>query len=659
MAPPDGSRAPRIPALSWDSVVETAPPADEATGPAEQLPNAPAAEPAAPIEPLGFVALGLDLDLDAAPSPDTPPSETPVAFAPVVAATPAPVVAPPAPAPVAAQAPVAAPTPVAAPVPVVAPAPLAAPVVPADAEPVSVRTVAPMAIVPAIGDVTSGPESLAPTSDVGVLPPIQEATPAVQPVVQVGGPSLPSVAPAVQRHPAASSFEFDAASVAAPPTRQPTRRKRRSGLKLLLTLVVLGALVAAGVVFGQPYLFPSDWDDATAPYAEAVETSSGVEFIEPLTITALPSGEFAARLTSQIAPTSPQEVAQWRALGLATGVVDDATLAAQLAGWRDVVYTASDGQVYHDAGAAGPGLDAQLVQAMAAASLDQEFAWSADQAQRSVDAAAATSAEVLRQVSVTQRSSSFAGATEPVPTAQLAGLPTIVGYSLLAPHVLAEFPAEDGPNPLIALSSNGRAPEGDAASVPPSLPLLAAGDVMIESPMSQDSSFWFLVFAGVLDGPTAFAASEAIVENSLVNATRGATNCVYATFSGGGVDQTATLRSALDAWTEQAPVEFASTLTALPDGSLQLSSCDPGPAFVAPLRAGVVGELIAYRSLELATAEAVVEQGGGEPEFAFVWSLITSSNMPAEVAAFAAGSPPGQIATTAIDAVAALYELAG
>ena len=177
--------------------------------------------------------------------------------------------------------------------------------------------------------------------------------------------------------------------------------------------------------------------------------------------------------------------------------------------------------------------------------------------------------------------------------------------------------------------------------------------------MVQDRSFWFLVFAGLLDGPTAYAASEAIVENSLVHATRGTTDCVYATFSGGGVDETATLRSALGRWSELAPPEFASSVATLPNGSLQLSSCDPGAAFAAPLRTTAVDELIGYRTLELATAEAVAERGGGDPEFSYVWTLITSSTMPNDVATLAAGSPPGQIATVSRDAVAALYDLAG
>ena len=296
---------------------------------------------------------------------------------------------------------------------------------------------------------------------------------------------------------------------------------------------------------------------------------------------------------------------------------------------------------------------------MAAASLDQEFGWSVDQPQRTLDAAAATSAEVLRQAREVQADSTFAQPLDPVPTAQLEGLPAVVGYRLLAPQVFAEFRTDDRANPLAGLGPNGPAPLGDEPSRLATAPVPVDGDTIVDAAIAQDRSFWFLVFGGLLDAPTAFAASEAIVENSVTHAVRGNTDCVYATFSGGGVDETTALRSALTTWSERAPLEFASAVTVLPDGALQLSTCDPGPSLSAPLRTSVVAELVAYRSLELATAAAVAEQGGGDPEFDFAWSLIAPSNMPGDVAALPAGTPPSSIAASAIDAVAAFYSLAG
>ena len=263
--------------------------------------------------------------------------------------------------------------------------------------------------MPVLGDVTSGPEVLASSPPVEALPDIREATPVAEP----SGPLLPSVPQRSSlRRPRRTSSSTRRRSSRSAPSGH-ADRTRRSGVKLFATLVVLGGLVAAGVVFGQPYLFPSDWDGTTAPYAETVESVRGVEFVEPLAISAEPSAEFALRLTAQVAATSPEEAAEWRALGLATGVVDDATLAPQLAGWQDAVYSGADGQVYHDVGVVGSDLDAQLVQAMAAASLDQEFGWSVDQPQRTLDAAAATSAEVLRQGREVQADSTFAQVRRP------------------------------------------------------------------------------------------------------------------------------------------------------------------------------------------------------------------------------------------------------
>ena len=248
----------------------------------------------------------------------------------------------------------------------------------------------------------------APTAD--ALPVIQEATP-----VDLGTPTLPTISAPAPRPATATPFEFDPASVAPPPVRQPGRRKKRGGLKLVVTLLVLIALVAGGLVLGRSYLFPGDWDDATAPYAETVVAATGVEFAEPLSIVAEPTTDFATRLQVQFATVPPDQLARWRALGLASGVVDDATIAQQLTGWQDAVYSTIDGQVYHDAGAVGPALDPQLTQEMAAASLDQQFGWSVEQPRRTLDAAAATSAEVLQQSTsrcpvVTVRRAGSAGA---------------------------------------------------------------------------------------------------------------------------------------------------------------------------------------------------------------------------------------------------------
>ncbi len=628
MAPPAGSRARRIPTISWDSVVD-APPivsaepietTDTASTETASTETASTSSPSIGSSFMGGVDLApLRLDLNA-----------PVAVAPQ-----------PAPAPT--------------PTPSIDEERSAEP-----QEPVTVRTTPPAVIVPALGDVTSGPDLLTPAPATDEVPEIQEATPHLA----SSAPQLPFVPAPVQPVPMVSSYQFDVAPVALPQTQRPRRSNKGGGTKLVVTLILLAGLVAAGVVYGQPYLFPSGWDDAAAPYAEAVETVRGVGIAEPVEIIAEPSSEFGSRLVQQLAATSPEELAQWRALGLASGGVDDATLARQLSGWQDVVYSGDTQQIHHDLGVAGAELDAQLVLAMAAAALDQEFGWSATQSQRTLDAAAATSAEVLRQAREIQAASTFNATIAAAPTERIDALPPVIGYQLLAPHVFVEFAEVNADsdtnadtNALADLVSLG--PLGDEVPALAPAPTLADGDVVVGSPTAEDRSFWFLVFASRLDAAAAFAASEAIVENSLTNATRGTTSCVYATFSGSGVDETGVLRTALTDWAALAPPESGATFATLPDGSLQLSSCDPGAGVVAPVRTGVVAELVAFRSLELATAAAVAGQGGGDAEFAYVWNLIAVSNMPSDVAAIAAGSAPNEIARAAIDSVDAFYSLAG
>ena len=595
MDPPDGARATRLPTLSWDSVVD---PSEHSAASAEPVAVSVSSESAVVFQPLLL-----------APAAESPPPPAPNLYV---------------------------------------------------AEPATIRTAPPAVIVPAIGDVISGPELVAPAAApvTAAIPLIQEATP-----VEPHAPMLPT-APAYTPAPrpaTAPPFEFEPGSGAVVPSRQSPRRKKGRGLKFFATLVVLGGVAAAGVVFGQSYLFPNDWDDAVAPYAQAVEASRGVDFSESLSITAEPSASFAARLQAQLAPVSPQELAQWRALGLVSGVVDESTSAAQLSSWQDVLYSTTDGQVYHDVTVAGAELDAQLVEALAAASLDQEFGWSVGQPQRTLDAAAATSAEVLRQVRQIRTSSTFGAVAGPAPTttAQVAALPPVIGYRVLAPQVFAEFAGTTDPNPLLGLGAVGPGPLGVDVPVAAGPPTMLDGDTFVDTAAAHDRSFWFLAFGGFLNGPTALSASEAIVENTLTNAVRGATDCVYATFSGSGVEQTETLRSALTTWVAAAPLEFGSSFTTLADGSLQLTSCDPGVGFAGVVRPGVVAELVAYRSLELATKLAVASRGGGDPEFTFMWNLIVDSNMPSEVAALAAVAPPSDIAAAAIGAVEALYSLGG
>ncbi len=715
MVPPAGDRSRRLPTMSWESIVDgaTSTPSeldDRSTGEqAVPVPTAtsPLTGPAPMDGSIGAAMIGSSASAPADPA--APISSTadgdaagdiafaPISFAPLTL-DPLPPTAPPA-------------TPAS---PVVATPAVSSAMPPAPPQPPLVRAAPVAPIVPALDDAAvvdppaysaqPGPpvsSSIAPIPSPVVasseLPAIVEATPvavdasfevlgfadpaAAAPVVAeqvvaapvvaapvvaeqvvaapvVAGPQLPQVQQQPVRPQAAAILEeFGVPTSTTIPT-QRHRRKSRRGLKLVLTLVVLGGLVAAGIVFGRPYLSPSDWDATTEPYAEAVEAVRGVEYAEAITVSAEPTPDYTVRLVGELAPDWTGDEAMWRALGLLNGAATQSNVAELLVGWQDAHYSTTDGQVYQDAGVTGPQAEAATTEAMSAASLDQQYGWSRDQPRRTTDDQVLTLAEVLRQARTIVAASPFAVAADRVEPGVLAFVPPLLGYRALAPASFAEF-GTASPDPQNALSSIGMAGPGPLTSealVPAPGPTMVGSDAQVSSPRAVDRSFWYLVFAGYLDSRTAYQASEAVVESAISMADRAGTACVYATFAGGGVEGTATLRSALEAWSAAAPVEFGASVSVLPDGTLQMVSCDPGAGFENASRLGVARELVVWRSAELATIDAV---DGTELDLATTWAFVEASEVALDLIALPADTPPDDMAAAARDRVAAVLGPAG
>ena len=219
-------------------------------------------------------------------------------------------------------------------------------------------------------------------------------------------------------------------------------------------------------------------------------------------------------------------------------------------------------------------------------------------------------------------------------------------YAPLLPPVAA-----DRPNPLADLSASPVGGWVDAALEPATPATLVAGDVAVGSPASMDRSFWYLVFAGFVDAPTAYAASESIVESSLTVADRAGTTCAYATFSGGDMIQTPTLRAAMESWVATLPVTMAGAFSVGADGGLQMVSCDPGAQAPPPTRLGVATELVGWRSAELATISGVLAAGGGDAEISAALDRLAVSDVGAGLARTAVDQSPAAAAEAAKTAV--------
>jgi hypothetical protein len=632
MVPPDAVRARRLPAMTWDSIVD-----DRQRHEVDGDGNPPllGGDPPAP-DPLTF----------------EPPAAVPVRVDP-------PEIAPltlgrlPVPEPVRGPRPDA---PLAAPPPMRPPSALQPAVPPQAAEPAN-EAAGPLLRNTPTGVVTTDVPQIVeatPPPDLGPVLPMDQP-------LALPGPSteglyrLPDVARVA---PAASSVIAEQPAAHFVPAPQQRRRRRGGGVvKLVVTLAVVGGLVAAGVLFGQPYFFPDDtWDTATEPYATTVEAVRAVEYTEPLTVISEPTATYSTRMTGQLTGDWSSEQPLWRALGLLNGEANATNVGELLAGWQDAMYSHADGQVYRDAAATGPQADAEVTQAMVAALLDQQFGWTARQPSRTLDGAASTTAQVLRQSRATQAASTFPADVRQRDTAPLVFLPPVLGYRILAPLVFAEFtgPDQAGGNPLQDVGSAGPGPLGTVSPLPANGPMLVPGDQIATSPLPMDRSFWYLVFAGYLDATVAHAASEAVVENSVVVAERPGGRCVYATFSGGDITQTSTVRAALESWSASVPPEFGSSFGVLPDGTLQLLTCDPGAGFENGSRLGVARELVGWRTAQLATIEAVVAAGGGPAELAEALERVSASGVGAELALLPLDATPADAAGSARSAVAAV-----
>ncbi|MGB3737425.1 MAG: hypothetical protein WA964_20900, partial [Ilumatobacter sp.] len=123
--------------------------------------------------------------------------------------------------------------------------------------------------------------------------------------------------------------------------------------------------------------------------------------------------------------------------------------------------------------------------------------------------------------------------------------------------------------------------------------------------------------------------------------------CAVATLTTGDATTNAALQADLDAWAAVSAPELGTTVSALPDASVQLRSCDPVGVFPSNVRFGAARQLIAWRSVELAVTNLVVAQGGTDADVAAAVARVGSTPSAIAVVELPAGTAPGELATAA------------
>ena len=390
--------------------------------------------------------------------------------------------------------------------------------------------------------------------------------------------------------------------VALKKAKRATSRSGGGGVALFFTLLVLVGLIAGAIIFGRPYLFPDEWDAASQPYAEAIETARDAEIVEPVVVQRRAADVFATSMTEHVVGPWMDDLPTWRSLGLLSGSVDEPILRQLVENWTTAFYSAETGEVIANDLASPRVLDADIAEAMAAAALDQETAWSSSIDDALLDSPALTRASVTASSRTAAAATSFGAADNSVRDIGVSTfLPPVLEYRVNAPLAFAEFSTGD-PTQVSA--------DFEAMRVASQLrlsdqPELISGDTLIASQQLTDRTYWYLVFASYVDPATAYAASNDLVQVSLATANNAGTQCTYATFSGTDVTGTARVSEVLQQWAASAPAELEAAVTTLPNGTMQLRTCDPGAAFTSDARFGVGREIARFRSVELAAVAAI------------------------------------------------------
>ncbi len=494
---------------------------------------------------------------------------------------------------------------------------------------------------PAVAPVPTIPTPVSAVADPDqIYQPAPSLIPATQPNQALSLP--PTVAP---RPPAGDPFQ-------PLPAVRPLRKDRSGSIaRIGFFFMIVAALGSAAVIFGRPYLFPADWDAAALEFAEPIEAARGTEFVEPVVLTAQPSPAHRAMVASQLLGDTASSLAMWRALGMAgPDSTDEATLQTLISELSPVLYSPTDGQVYYDESYTRADRSALITRAMVAAALDQEYSFSTDEVVRTLDDAALTEAHVLQQSARVEQTVSNGVPLPASDFAALAFLPVVLDYRLTAPVVFEQVlpPIDDvAPNPLAGAPASGPGPLTVAPLAAIASTSIVAGDTPVGPAVVTDRSFWYLSFAGHVDAQTAYRMS-AQLRGAGLQMVGGATGtCAVATFATVDAATNSVLQADLGGWVAAAAPELGATVTVLPDGNVQLRSCDPAGAFASNIRFGAARELIAWRSVELAVTNLVVAAGGTEADVAAAVELVGSTPSAVAVAQLPAGTSPTDLAAAA------------
>lgn len=444
--------------------------------------------------------------------------------------------------------------------------------------------------------VHSGRTAPAPIPQVGaIVPTLPAATPKAPPMI-AAVVEAPSQAPDIN---ALRSAQLKA--------KRQQHQGKLFGRTLLAVLVIAGAM-AASLLFGRAYLFPTKWNPELTAVVDEVQLAAGGEFDHAVPLVVQPSGEYAVTVTRlALGESWTARIGEWRALGLASGDPSAESVGVALVGRFPVVFDPATDTLYRSAEA-----DLEVIKPDIRFALESVYARQhSDQVAGDVVVATGASGltgvsspAVLAERAVTSFLARRSGSSAEAGPASGAGLPIPIAYELAAIDLLGEAVLlEAGADPKATLP--GGYPEGiyaalDDNPVDTTSFVLSSGETSIADPVALGVDDWSLVWGVRLPLTTVNQLVGILTADSYRPIDRAGTTCAVGVLQTSNDADGAFLLGAMQRWAAAGPPTAQATVTALGTTRVQLVTCDPGPDGAALPDQDAVGGLIQRQLARLA-----------------------------------------------------------
>jgi hypothetical protein len=376
------------------------------------------------------------------------------------------------------------------------------------------------------------------------------------------------------------------------------RNDRRGKLfgRSLLSLIVLGGLVAAALLFGRSYLFPTEWDPALTPLVDEIQSARDAEFDDTLPLVERSSSEYAPLVTAHVLGADwNTRLPEWRALGLASGDGAVADVQARISMLypaffdpeSDTIVVSADRSV----DAREPALRLALESALASQLGDGDEA--------TIPPLGLTGLESMEGTARRAFDAAAAGLVASAPDAltDLSGVPLPVAYQLRATDsvgaaLLDGVAAARPGDPLPA--SAARLDDG---ATPALGGLRQPGDQQVLEPVALGPDDWALIWGTRLSPSMASQMADSLTADSYSVVNRSGVTCFIAVFQTSTEATGASLLADLTAWASGAGAGTQAAASQLGPNRVQVEACDPGATATTAPSAGAV-DLVIRRQLD-------------------------------------------------------------